>query len=103
MELFNKTFYTLNKTPLGETGCLSIFFYLLAAQTSSFLIHPLSQTQSVRAPLVPYYSLFSTCVTYGMLCHVICHQVLPTQPFLGKQRIFLGVASILRVCLCPHS
>ena len=34
-----KLFYTLNKTPLGETGCLINFYYLLAAQASSFLIH----------------------------------------------------------------
>ena len=33
--------YTLNKTPLGETGCLSNLYYLLPAQAPSFLIHPL--------------------------------------------------------------
>ena len=31
-------FYAL--TPLGETGCLINLVYLLAAQASSFLIHP---------------------------------------------------------------
>ena len=34
-----KLFYTLNKTPLGVTRCLSNLYYLLAAQASSFLIH----------------------------------------------------------------
>ena len=34
-----KLFYTLNKTPLSESGCLSNLYYLLAAQASSFLIH----------------------------------------------------------------
>ena len=34
-----KLFYTFNETPLGETGCLSNLYYLLTAQTSSFLIH----------------------------------------------------------------
>ena len=34
-----KLFYTLDKTLLGETGCLSNLYYLLAAQASSFLIH----------------------------------------------------------------
>ena len=29
----------LNKTPLGETGCLSNLHYLLAAQESIFLMH----------------------------------------------------------------
>ena len=35
----NKTFLYSNKTPLGETGCLSNL-YLLAVQAFSFLIHP---------------------------------------------------------------
>ena len=34
-----KPFDTLNKTPSGETGCLSNIYYLLGAQTSSYLIH----------------------------------------------------------------
>ena len=33
-----KLFYTLNKNPLGETGCLTNLHYLLAAQASGFLI-----------------------------------------------------------------
>ena len=32
----NKTFHTLNKTPLGETGYLSNLYYLLVGQASSF-------------------------------------------------------------------
>ena len=32
-----------NKTPVGETGCLSNLYYLLAAQAPSFLIHSLFQ------------------------------------------------------------
>ena len=32
--------YTLNKSPLGETGCLSNLYYLLAAQSSNFFIYP---------------------------------------------------------------
>ena len=38
---FIKHFYTLNKTPLGETECLSNLYFLLAVQASSFLTHPL--------------------------------------------------------------
>ena len=34
-----KLFYTLNKTPLGETVCLSNLYYLLASPAFSFLIH----------------------------------------------------------------
>ena len=51
----NKNFYTIDKTTVGETGYLSNFHYLLAAEASSFLIYPLSQTQSIRTLLVPYY------------------------------------------------
>ena len=99
-----KLFYTLNKNLLGETRCWSNLYYLLASHTSSFLIHPLSQTQSVRIPLISYHALCSACMTYGIpLIYYIDHQVLPTQPLLGKQRISLRVTSILRMCFCLHS
>ena len=52
---------------------MSNLYYLLAAQASSFLIHP----QSARTPLVAYHSLSSTCVTYGMPCHANGQKVLP--------------------------
>ena len=42
---------------------------------------------SFRTPLLPYHSLCSTCVTHGKPCHVIGHQLLPTQLCLGNQRI----------------
>ena len=38
-----KLFYTLNKTPSGETGCLTSLHYLLVAQVSSCLIQPFPQ------------------------------------------------------------
>ena len=75
-----KLFSTLKISPLGETGCLRNLSCLLAAQTSRFLIHPLSQTQSVRPHLVAFTSLRSICVTYGTPWHCIGHQVLPSQP-----------------------
>ena len=71
----------LNKTPLGETGCLSNPYFLLTdcLGIQFFDSFPFS-TQSVRLPLVTYSSLYSTYVTYRTLCHAIGHQVLPTQP-----------------------
>ena len=51
----------------------------LNAQTSSFLIRSL--------------------VTYRMPCHARDHP----HSYLGKQKIFLGVAVILSMCLCPHT
>ena len=32
-----------------------------------------------------------------------CLAVISSYPCLGKQRIFLGVASILKMCLCPYT
>ena len=49
-------------------------------QASSFSHFRLSQTQSIRTPLVPYHLLYCTCVTYRMQRHVIGHDVLPTKP-----------------------
>ena len=71
-------FYSFNKTPLGETGCLSNLYHLLSAQASGFLIHSFSQIESVGTPLVPYHSLCSASVTYGMPRHDIGYQVHPT-------------------------
>ena len=75
-----KTRNTLNKTPLGENGCLSRPLPLLVAQASSFLIHHPSLTQLVRLPGEAYYLLGSPCETHGTLCHAIDHQVFPSQP-----------------------
>ena len=68
-----------NKTPLGETGCLSNSYFLLTG-CSGIQFFDSPPTQSVRLPLVTYPSLCSNCVTYRTLCHAIGHQVLPTQP-----------------------
>ena len=78
----------LNKTCLGESGCLSNLYYLLAAQASNFLICSLSRTQSIRPHLVASTSPCSPCVTYGRLCHSISHQVLPTQPLPREAQDF---------------
>ena len=73
--------FSLYKTPLGETGCLSNPYFLLTGSSSiQFFDSPPFPTQSVRLPLVTYPSLCSTCVTYRTLCNAIGHQVLPTQP-----------------------
>ena len=60
--------------------------YLPAAQASSFFIYPFH--------LLPYYSLISAHVTYRMLC--------PPNPCLEKQRISLGMTSVLRMYFCLH-
>ena len=72
--------FNLNKTPLGETGCLSNSYFLLTGCLGiQFFDSPPFPTQSVRLPLVTYPSLCSTCVTYRAQCHAIGHQVLPTR------------------------
>ena len=73
--------FNLNKTPLGETGCLSNPYLLLTGCLDiQFFNSPPFPAQSVRLPLVTYPSLCSTCVTYRTPCHAIGHQVLSTQP-----------------------
>ena len=60
-----KFFYTLNKTLLGETGCLSNLYYLLAVQASSFLIHFLWLTWHRVAPEVStLISLFLSLIRH---------------------------------------
>ena len=75
---------------------------LTGAYASSFLIHLLILTQSVRLPVVTYPSLCSTCVDYRTPCHAIGHQVLPTHPYLFREaEDFPEVATILSMYLCP--
>ena len=84
--------FSLNKTPLGETGCLSNpYFLLTGCSCIQFFDSPAFPTQSVRPPLVTYPSLCSTCVTYRTLCHAIGHQVLPTQPLPRGDKYFKHV------------
>ena len=66
--------------------------FFLVDQVSSFLIHRLSLTHSYRPTLLPYPSLFSTCITKYFLPYV----------YLRRQRIFLGVGGILWIS-CPFS
>ena len=73
--------FNLNKTSLGETGCLSNPYFLLTGCLGiQFFNLPPFSTESVRLPLVTYPSLRSTCVTCRTPCHGIGHQVLSTQP-----------------------
>ena len=58
--------FNLNKTPIGETGCLSNPYFLL--------------TGCLGIQFFAYPSLCSTCVTYRAPCHAAGHQVLPNQP-----------------------
>ena len=46
------------------------------------MIHPLSLTQTVRTPLVPYHSLCSSCMTNRTPWHTVGYQVLRTKPVL---------------------
>ena len=76
---FRQVNFLLDKTPLGENGCLSSPYFLLTDCLGIQFLNSLPfLTHSVRLPLVTYLSLCSTCVTYRTLCHGIGHQVLPT-------------------------
>ena len=81
--------FNLNKTPLGETGCLSNPYFLLTGSSGiQFFDSPPFPTQSFRLHLFTYPSLCSTCVTYRTLYYDIGHQVLPTQPLLREMEDF---------------
>ena len=88
-----KPFYTLNKTSLGETGCLRNLFYLLAAKASSFFNSPpfvltVSQDTFGTLPLTVQYL---TELRDDMPCHCspsTSHPSLPSEadhfPMGGK-------------------
>ena len=80
-------------------GCL-IFFIV---QALSFLIHPLSQQSQLGYLLLPTPHCAALVRLTG--CHAIplVTKCFPPKPCLGKQRIFLGVAVILSMCLCSHT
>ena len=69
------------------TDCLSIQFLVYPPPHP----HPLFPPQLVRPSLVTYFSLCSTCVTYGTPCHIIGHQPLPTQPCYRKYYFYSQV------------
>ena len=90
------------KITLGETGYLGNPYFLLTGSLSiQFFDSPLPQ--SVRPPMVTYPSLCSISVICRTSCHAIGHQVLPTQHYLGKKRISLGVRGILTMCLHSYT
>ena len=110
----NKTFYTLDKTPFWKTGCLSNLYYILAAQASSFLIHLLWLTRNHVVPEVTTLIYFFCDLRYTMprqrllLLSLITfltfgtpysardhHSHLPTNLYLQRRRLSLGVASIV--------
>ena len=95
--------FNLNKTLLGETGCLNNPYFLLTGclgiQFFNLLPFP---TQSARLPLVTYPSLCSTCVTYRTPCHAIGHQVLPTQPIPKEAEDFPRGDKYFLACASAH-
>ena len=87
----------LNKSPLEKIGCLSNHYTLLVPQASNFLIYfcqLLGTMLLQRSPLSSHFFL-----TYVIPCHARSHHshllYFPPNPYLGKQRISLGLASIL--------
>ena len=90
-----------NKTPFGKTICLS----------NHYLISGCSSIQFFNSFFVIYHvmPLVTTLITHKLCdlrtpCHDIDHHShFPPNPYLKKQKISLGIASILRMCLCPYA
>ena len=73
-------------------------------------LHAASEVTTV----IPFFVTYRTsCDTKGHCSHLlqplwfvghhVTPKVIPLNPYLREQRISLGLASILRMCLCPHS
>ena len=113
-------------TIFQEVTFRTFLYYLLAAQASSFLIHFLWLTGHHAIPEVttlisffwdlwfamphqkslisPLTTFVTTFVTYGTPCHARGHHShFSPNLYLGRERVSLGVANILRICLYPHS
>ena len=117
--------WSYSKNPLGETGCMSNFLGYLSMPPA---LHP-GFSDLWRSP--PALSSFLDCsgvqffnspplhsqLSYLWLPTPHCaapawltgHHAMPTvtscfppNPWLGKQRISLGLVSILSMCLCSH-
>ena len=107
---------TNNKTPVGETGYLCIFFLFRPLPhvngTPPWLLRPMRVSTS--SELYPNtWVFFFECIGIQFFNSLTCdlRDAMPRQrsltltltPYLGKQRISLGVTIILSICLCPHT
>ena len=95
-------FYTLNKTALGETVCLSNPRFLLTGQVSSFLIQIFFYNDHLDHTCYPATNC-STFTTYTHHAPPLCMEYFPSNPHLWKLKTSLGVPSILKISFCPHT
>ena len=75
----------------------SLFRYPVFLFTSLFL------TQSIRLPLITYPHCAALMWLTGRHAMQAFTERFPPNPYLGKQRIFLGVAIMENMCLCSHT
>ena len=96
---------SLNKTPLGETGCLGnpLFLFTGCLGIQFFDSPPFSQQSQLHYLWLPIP--YCAALLWLTRCHAIplVTKSFPLNPYLGKQGISLGVASILSMCLCSHT
>ena len=95
-------FYTLNKTALGETVCLSNPRFLLTGQVSSFLIQIFFYNDHLDQTCYPATNC-RTFTTYTHHAPPLCMEYFPSNPHLWKLKTSLGVPSILKISFCPHT
>ena len=93
--------YILYKALLGETGCLGNPSFIYWFPKHPVLLFTL--TQSVRLPMVTYPWLCSTCDLRDTMPRHWSPVAFHPNLYLGKQRISLGVAIILSICLRSHT
>ena len=107
---------TNNKTPVGETGYLCIFFLFRPLPhvngTPPWLLRPMRVSTS--SELYPNtWLFFFECIGIQFFnsltcdlrtpCHARGHLHSHSHSYLGKQCISLGVTIILSMCFCSHT
>ena len=89
--------------------CSFILFYILflpySFKVCVMTTFKFSKQNSIRRTKCSkqhqFFLFLLTCVTHGTPSHAIGHHIINT--YLRKQRIFLGVESILNKCLCQNT
>ena len=97
--------FNLNKTPLGETGCLSNPYFLLTdclgIQFFDSFTFPNTAFPNTGYLWLPTPNCAALVWLTGRYALPLVTKCFPLNPYLGKWRISLGVTSILSICLHP--
>ena len=90
---------SLSKTPLAETGCLgNPYFTHWLPKHPDFLIHPSLLHSQLGYLWLPTLHYAASVWLTGYYATPLVTRCFPPNPYLGKQRISLGMIDILSMC-----